>query len=153
MGCLSLAVWYLQGFLTPVIAIIAVYIAWQQSKTNKLKLRLDKYDRRLRVYQEIIKVLSVEVRDADVKLDDLVKFRAETAEADFLFDPDIPTYVDQIYQHGLKIWHANTERREKTPGSYMPGAVAEELNSELKWILAQFAVAKEKFRKYLDISK
>jgi hypothetical protein len=92
------------------------------------------------------------VHDADVKLGDLVKFRAEAAEADFLFGPEISAYGKEIFQHGMKIWHANTQRREKTPG-YIPEEVAEELNSELKWILAQFGVAKEKFRKYLDIGK
>lgn len=152
MPAFPLVVWYLRGFLTPVIAIVAVYVAWQQWRTNQSKLRVEKYDRRLRVYQEVVKILSIEVRDADVKLDDLVKFRAGAAEADFLFGPEIPKYVDEIYQHGLKIWRANAERREKTP-SYIPGETAEELHSELRWTVEQLAAAKDKFREYLALSK
>ena len=45
------------GLLTPVIAIVAVYIAWQQWQTNRQKLILDRYDRRLRIYEEVRKIL------------------------------------------------------------------------------------------------
>jgi endonuclease V-like protein UPF0215 family len=53
-----------KALLTPVIAIVATYIAWQQWKTNALKLHLDRYDRRLKIYQEVKKILSIIIRDA-----------------------------------------------------------------------------------------
>src|SRR5271170_90498 len=40
----------LQGLMTPVIALIAVYIAWQQWRTNADKVKLDKFDRRFPIY-------------------------------------------------------------------------------------------------------
>ena len=43
------------ALLTPIIAIIATYIAYQQWKTNQLKLNLERYDRRLEVYEEVRK--------------------------------------------------------------------------------------------------
>ena len=48
-----------KALLTPVIAIVATYIAWQQWKSNQLKLHLDRYDRRLRVYEEVRQILSI----------------------------------------------------------------------------------------------
>jgi hypothetical protein len=33
----------LQGFLTPLIAFIASFIAWQQLKTNRQKFTLDRF--------------------------------------------------------------------------------------------------------------
>jgi hypothetical protein len=45
----------LHALLTPVIAIVAIYIAWQQWQTNVQKLNLARYDRRLRVYEEVKK--------------------------------------------------------------------------------------------------
>ena len=48
----------MQALLTPLIAIIATYIAYQQWNTNKLKLKLDRYERRLRVYQKIVELVS-----------------------------------------------------------------------------------------------
>ncbi len=38
------------ALLTPVIAAIAVYVAYQQWQTNRRRLQLDLYDRRLRIY-------------------------------------------------------------------------------------------------------
>src|SRR6266581_2715810 len=95
------------ALLTPVIAIIATYIAWQQWKGNELKLRLERYEKRLRIYQEVIKMLSLIMRDADAKLEDLMTFRANTAEADFLFGPEIPEYIVEIFSRGLKLRRAN----------------------------------------------
>lgn len=53
------AVALFNAFLTPLIAIVAVYIAWQQWQTNKHKLELELYDRRLRIYEEVRKILSI----------------------------------------------------------------------------------------------
>jgi hypothetical protein len=63
------------GLLTPIIAIIAVYIAWQQYKTHQRRLHLEKYDRSLALYAEIKKILSLIMRDADVSTEELVRFR------------------------------------------------------------------------------
>lgn len=93
-----------KALLTPIIAIIAVYIAWQQWKTNQQKLNLERYDRRLHVYEEIRKILSIILRDAKANTDDLLKFRTSVSEADFLFGPEISEYIDEIYKHGLSLW-------------------------------------------------
>ena len=47
-----------KALLTPVIAIVATYIAWQQWKTNQLKLHLDRYDRRSAVYEDVRQILT-----------------------------------------------------------------------------------------------
>ena len=39
------------ALLTPTIASIGAYIAWQQWKAYNLKLKLDRYDRRVRIYE------------------------------------------------------------------------------------------------------
>ena len=48
--------------LTPLIAAIALYIAWQQKKINKQKLDLDKYDRRQKVYDEVTHFIRTVIR-------------------------------------------------------------------------------------------
>jgi hypothetical protein len=145
----------LQGFLTPLIALLAPYIAWQQWKGNQLKLRMERYDRRLRIYQEVVRILSLIIRDADVKPDDLLKFRTAAAEADFLFGPEIPKYIDEIYSRGLKLWRANTEYHA-TQGraqNYDHDKVVEAMDTQLKWLTDEISVVKEKFKRYLNISE
>ena len=145
-----------KALLTPLIAIVATYIAWQQWKTNQQKLNLERYDRRLRVYEEVIKILSIILRDANASMEDLLKFRTSVSEADFLFGPEIPAYVDEIYKRGLNLWRWNQEYRDYTqekPDGYDHKKVVDEKHKELTWLVEQFKPAKEKFKKYLDISK
>ena len=143
------------ALVAPVIAIIATYIAWQQWRINQRKLVMDRYDRRLRVYEEVKKILSIAMREADVNAEDLLRFRASVSEADFLFGPEIPSYLDEIYQRGLVLRRRNQEYRDYTqeqPEGYDHKKVVEEKYQALKWLADQFEQAKEKFRKYLDIS-
>ena len=93
----------LQGLLTPVIGVTTLYIAWQQWKTNERRAVLDRYERRLRIYQHVVEFLRVIVRDFKVEIPGILKLSAETAEADFLFGEDIPNYLDEIYTRGVKL--------------------------------------------------
>lgn len=145
-----------RGLLTPTIAIIATYIAYQQWKTNQQKLKLERYDRRLRVYEEVRKILSIIFRDAKATTEDLLKFRTSVSEADFLFGPEISEYIDEIYNRGLDLCRWNDEYRDHTqehPEDYDHAQVVKNKHQELSWLKEQFKPAKEKFKKYLDISK
>jgi hypothetical protein len=147
----------LQGLLTPVIGIITTYIAWQQWKGNQLKLKLDRYERRLRIYQEVVKMLKQcangEIREFSV----IVDFGAATAEADFLFGPEIRQYLDEISTRAAKLRSANVQYkdfRQLVPAGYGHEKIVDEMNTQTAWLLEQLAgfVAKDKFGKYLNIS-
>jgi hypothetical protein len=144
-----------KALLTPLIAIVATYIAWQQWRTNKQKLVLERYDRRLRVYEEVRKILSVIVRDAKASYDDLLRFRTAVSEADFLFGREITDYIDEIYKRGVKLQYWSGEYRDYTqekPAGYDHQKVVDGMHAELNWLTEQFEPAKQRFRKYLDIS-
>ena len=145
-----------KAMLTPMIAIVTAYIAWQQWKINKQKLSLDLYDRRLKVYEEVRQILSIILRDAKASYDDLLKFYRTSSEADFLFGPDIQAYIDEIYQHGVQLQRWNSEYRDYTqqiPDGYDHEKVCDGMHSELMWLTKQFEPAKEKFKVYLTIEK
>jgi hypothetical protein len=144
----------LQGLLTPLIAVVATYIAYQQWQTNRQKLNLERYDRRLKVYEELRKILSIILRDADASFDDLLRFRTSVSEADFLFGPEVMEYIDQVYRRGLDLHRTNEEYRSnpKPPG-YDNAKVVAETHEHLIWLTNQFEPAKQLFKKYLDISK
>jgi hypothetical protein len=145
----------LQALLTPAIGLFAAFIAWQQWKTNKQKLRLDKYERRMRVYEEVKKILSIVLRDAGGTTDDLLRFRTSVSDADFLFGPEVPKYLDQIYERGLKLWGCNEQyrNRDERPPDYDHKKLVSEMHVELRWLVNQFEPAKVMFKKYLDLSE
>lgn len=147
----------LQGLLTPVIGIVALYIAWQQWNANKLKLALDRYDRRPKVYQNVVVFLRLVQRDFKLEVSDLQKFSIDTAEADFLFEPEISGYVDEMYKRAWKLWGATKNYRDfnqpPAPPGYDHQKVVAEMHEQEVWFTNQFAAAKQKFRKYLDVSR
>ncbi|GLR77121.1 hypothetical protein [Aliivibrio sifiae] len=146
----------LSGLLTPVIAIIATYIAYQQWKLNKQKLMLEKYDRRLKIYEEVKKVLILITRDAEISHKNLLEFNISVSEADFLFRHEISDYLQEIYKRGLNLHRWNRKYKDNTqikPEGYNHDEVVDGMDFELTWLTEQFNPAKEKFKKYLDISK
>ncbi|MGA3035540.1 MAG: hypothetical protein ABSD70_19830, partial [Terracidiphilus sp.] len=91
-----------QGMLTPVIAGIAVYVAYEQWRVNKRKYDLDRYERRLRIYQRVVEMIRLIVKDSKAEIQDILKFGADTAEADFLFPDEISEYINEIYTHAAR---------------------------------------------------
>jgi hypothetical protein len=142
----------LNALLTPLIAVIATYIAWQQWQGNKLKLKMERYERRLRVYQEVVKMLKKcangEIREFAVIID----FGAATAEADFLFGPEIRQYLDEISTRAAKLRSANVQLKGYTQPDHEK--IVNEMGTQTAWFVEQLVgfVAKNKFGKYLNIS-
>jgi hypothetical protein len=153
---ITLVLQILQGLLTPVIAFIAVYIAWQQWKVNERKFAFDQYERRLRVYQEVLSFLTFVLRDFKIEIIDLQKFRAATAEADFLFKPEISAYLDEIVKRAWQLRSAHNQYRDFTqahPPEYDHQKITAEMHEQEVWFSEQHEAAKVKFKKYLDVTR
>ena len=143
-----------KGLLTPVIAIIAVYVAWQQWQLNKRKMKLELYDRRKAVYEELKGLFHVISRDANVGMRDLSTYWVNVSEADFLFGSDVTNYLKEIYDHGVKLSYWNRQYRDSTqtkPPGYDHGKVVDGMHKELTWLMEQGEPAMEKFKKYLNL--
>lgn len=95
-------------------------------------------------------------KDFKPEVPDLIKFSADTAEADFLFGEEIPKYLNEIYVRGFSLNTANFEYRDFTqpiPQGYDHQKVVDRMTKAEEWFMAQPQIAKEKFKKYLDISQ
>lgn len=146
----------MNALLTPLIAIIATYIAWQQWQGNRLKLNMDRYDRRLRIYQEVLKMLRT-CSNRKPDWPDVINFGSSSAEADFLFGPEIRQYIDEIISRASELIAAKAEYRDFTqpaPPEYDHNKVVKEMMTQVKWFTEQIVGfgAKKKFTKYLNIS-
>jgi hypothetical protein len=148
----------LQGLLTPTIGVIAVYIAWQQWQGNKLRLKMDRYERRLRVYQDVVKMLKIG-SNGNPEWSEIIDFSAQTAEGDFLFEPEIREYLNDIVTRATALNTAKFEFRHinspgPLPANYDHNRIVEEIGTQQKWFVEQIqnSLVKAKFRKYLNIS-
>jgi len=153
----NFALQILQGLLAPVIGLTTLYIAWQQWETNKRKYLLDRYERRLRIYQCVVEMLGSVSRDFRPQFPELFKFTYDTAEAAFLFGAEIPAYIDEIFKRAVALNTANFEYRDLFQGSAPPGydhqRIVNEAKEQKKWFTRQLKVATGKFRSYLDVSR
>jgi hypothetical protein len=142
--------------LTPLIACITVWIAYRQWQDNHLRLKRENYERSLKVYQEVVKMLQRVCRDFDPQFDELLSFSAATAEAPFLFHEEIPAYIKEIFTQGNAlntanfIYNAGTATTPRDPDAYMKAI--EDKGRITKWFTDQFSVAEEKFKVYLHIA-
>ena len=148
-GCLDVIIGISQAVFPPIIGLAVVYIAYQQHKTNRNKLRLDLYDRRFKLYNEITSLLSSIVQRGDVSNDDLMGCLRNTKEAVFLFKEDIPKYINELYTQATEL-----QLLEKIIGNKIPDAdikKAIEKRAEIfGWFPKQFGECTEKFKKYLS---
>ena len=130
-----------------MIAGITVYIAWQQWQLNKQKYDFDTYERKLRIYLRVVEMLRLIMRDLKPEIQDILKFGVDTAEADFLFPDEISEYINEIYTHAAKLHAATAQIQIDSPN------LRDALTQEEEWFLGQYDIAREKFKKYLDISR
>lgn len=146
----------LQGLLTPVVAVTAAYIAWQQWKLNERNSEFQRYERRLRIYQEVVTFLRLVTRNYKPEFADLIQFQSATAESNFLFGSDIRSYIDEMYSRAFKLWSANKEFRDMTqnvPAGYDHNKVVAAMFEQEQWFAVQYNDATEKFKQYLNMSK
>jgi hypothetical protein len=128
------------AFLTPLIAVIATYIAWQQYMTNKNQLRLALFERRLEIFDSTGELIATVLQQGKIEDGDLMKFLRKTREDEFLFGPDIASYLHELYGKAVDIYS-------------LEGALDEEPRKQrvaaLKWFSGQGDEAKRKFGRYL----
>jgi hypothetical protein len=145
----------LRALLTPVIACITVWIAYRQFQDSHLRLKRENYDRSLRVYQEVVKMLQRINRDFGPDWDELLVFSAATAEAPFLFHEEIPAYINEIFKRGNELRVANVIYRS---GMESPPSDADafmkamkDMQEQSRWFIDQMPIAQAKFKPYLHI--
>jgi hypothetical protein len=141
----------LSALLTPTIAVVATYIAYQQHRTNKLKVRADLYDRRMQVFNAVTDLLGHIGGAAAIDLDQLRVFLQKTRESYFLFGDEIPEYLNQLYEAGVDLRHQTKKLFSDLPVGPERTRLAAENGVLVKWFLDQFEVAQTKFGKYLRL--
>lgn len=128
--------------LTPVIAVLTIFIAYQQWRTNQQKLKLDCYDRRLKVYESAKCIIIASLNEATT-IKDIIEFNMVIAGADFLFKQDIIDYLKELSKHCNNLRQYNKE---------YPGQEAiDGMHAESLWLLEQLDNLKNKFTPDLKI--
>jgi len=138
-----------------VIAGFGSYVAYQQHRTSRARLKLDLFEKRFAVFDRARKFLTVVTQNGaaelDAQLDAIFEYRASIGEASFLFTPDTVEYLESIYQHALKLHTAQRTMNELPVGDERSRLPAK-LSSERQWLADQLPELKSVFAPYLSFS-
>ncbi len=144
------------ALLLPVIALIAIWIAYQQYKTTKQRLQHELYESRLRVYKAVQSFLAEIVRKGDADYKRCYQFYADSSEASFLFDETIKDYIEELFDKAANM-HGHIERMYPADGSEgLPAGeerslVDKETEELLAWLSTQLQISKGLFAKYMKM--
>jgi len=144
----------IEVILTLIIGFLAVYIACQQHRTAKDKLRLDLYEKRFSVYNGFKQTIDEIEEKSGISHGGFVNFFSKTNESDFLFDSDIIDYKNIFKKNLIRLQQLSG----KLSNSQLPvGEKRINLSNENEqlsnWFLDQPEEIKNRFNKYLKFKK
>ena len=140
----------LSALLTPVIALVVGYVAWQQWRTNQKRLKLELFDRRYAVYQAARNLILVVSGKAGASDDDALKFRLKTRDSEFFLNDELTLYLNEMYTKVIEI-SALKRELESLPAGDEKSKKRKEFHELLRWILNQSDVLAEKFSLFLKL--
>jgi hypothetical protein len=104
--------------LIPIaIAVLGSYIAIQQYRTNRRKLKIDLFDKRYEIYDAINKYLVVVIKGNHNNLTYQQDFTAGTRGAQFLFNEEIKEYIDEIWSKSVDLIEWSEDEKTSTHAS------------------------------------
>jgi hypothetical protein len=140
------------AWLTALTAVIAAWIAYQQYRTARHRLRLDLFERRLAVYDSAITLIQSAVRDGNLQTDNVFTFVRDTRQAEFLFDQPVLAYIDALRSKSFRFRQLNEQLHEqRVPVGPERTKIVNEESELLNWYLAQAqGEASKQFAPYLS---
>jgi hypothetical protein len=144
------------GYYISVIAtLIAGIVAWtgyQQHRLAKEKLKLDLFEKRFSVYKGVQIFLSQIMQEGKLNLDSLWELQKATQEAEFLFETEIPKYIDFIRSKALKM-RAIQSKYENMPTGDERSRLVDKQHTIFTELIKELPALSQVFMPYLKFSK
>ena len=142
---------YLTGvsaLLTPTIAAIAAYIAYQQHQTARTKLRHDLYERRAGILRGVLVALTPVFRDGRVAGDVIPELIRATSEKEVLLNAELCKYLDDLYRKAVYMYALQLQYADLPAGPARTRLV-DEHTELLVWLTEQPTALRQRFLTYL----
>lgn len=149
MACIRELIDILAALLTPIIAILLVYIAWQQWNTNRNKLKLDLFDRRFQILENVRKFIASILTSGTVEHGPDIQFLRDTKSARFLFQDDakILSLTKEIYDKAIEL-QTLIEKQKGSSGQTLVNNLNKQ-NEIKEWYAKEITTIDDIFKKYL----
>lgn len=144
-----------KGLLTPLVAVIAVYIAWQQLKTNQRKLKFDLFEKRIAVYRDFVEFSSSASSPNVAQNEPLLvseQFQKIMAATKFIFHEEMRDELSNLHNKAID-YQILIEKKTDEDDSERQSEIKLELKAKRKSMINLSNDIEKKFKKYLDFSK
>ena len=142
----------LSGLLTPVVALLGLYIALRQWFTSRSKLKLDLFDRRLVIYDAVRSYIAGVMTSGKTSQELEFAFMSDTRGARWLFGVEIVEYIDKtLWPKICQLGCLQAELDDMERGEERNRLI--NAQSDLKiWLSDQLKVIDDMFARYITLS-
>lgn len=140
---------YLKALLTPIIAVLAVYIAYRQWITARNQFRLNYFDRRLSIFTAVMEFVSGIDITGTIPQEKARAFLMKTREARFLFADDIDAYCTELYNKSEQLIIKKEVFKDQNPQTSERERMINEIVELKTWFHNQIPNISQRFEKYL----
>ncbi|MBR7924600.1 hypothetical protein QZM26_21615 [Burkholderia multivorans] len=137
--------------LAPIIAIVGGWIAWQQVRINRNKLKLDRFDKRFAVHEAAMTFVAAVCRSSDASVDEMNDFLAKTRGTRFLLSKEIADYLNEIHNKAGHLHSLNTTMQSLVLTEEWRKKFAEKWAELNEWFQQQLDVIPERFAPFLSV--
>jgi hypothetical protein len=142
---------YLSALLAPVVAVLGSLIAYRQWRLAQNKLKLDLFDRRLKIYEAATGLISSIMTSGKANDAEVFKYMVATREAKWLLNPEIAEYLDkQLYHKAIDLQTLDAELEGVPVGDVRTKNVRAQAELK-KWLMAQYPVLDAQFSPFLQL--
>ncbi|TWU24885.1 hypothetical protein Pla52o_11810 [Novipirellula galeiformis] len=139
------------ALITLVLGSIGVYIAWQQHRINRDKLRFDLFEKRIDAYEILQSFFNEIVREGTVTAQTISVLSEARYRCLFIFDEDINGHIEEVWGKALELMGTREQLfgAEELPVGPDRTCVSQRNTDLLKWFRAQQKESPRRFAKYL----
>lgn len=144
----------LSALLAPTVAVVTLYIAFQQYRIGRQKVRHDLFERRYAVYEAIRDFLYEAIREATLSESAFFQLNKGTDDALFLFDESVEEYIQTVREKGARLRFINGRLADTSlPVGQERSQLAEEDTELVTWFSKQPAHLKRILRKHMRLTQ
>ncbi len=127
-----------------VVAVLGLYIASQQHRTARKKLKLDLFNTRFLIFQNTTDYIGEVVCNVAASKEKQREFLVGTRGSQFVFDQEVTDYIDEIWKKSVDL--EGLSLNQTTPEH------SQQKIAHLNWFNEQLQKIDGKFKKYMQLS-
>jgi hypothetical protein len=147
----------LGGYLTPVVAIIAVLIAFKQYQLankqrllNERKLKMDLFEKRFKVFNEINNLISDLIISGIKETHEINILDQKINERIFIFKSELNVYIDEIIKKSRRLSQTEYILKSNTLTVENRKNLSIENDNLYNWITHEYQNLTQHFEEYLN---